>query len=210
MYKIWNCVFVNRLAPLLNILTDEAHAAYKPNRSTLGVLSLIANEVKQSNANQLIIIDLSEASGGIERRTIWGILYEKGTPRRYISAQQQVHTRAQLRPQIDGKLGNGNKRQQRGFPRGPLSAQLFTIYIDAMIHDYDKALPDTIKQTHPETYEMGGIRRTGNNCPFMEKREHYQEETKTKTAKNARTKQTNSKKRPTNIGWRHKNQNWKH
>ena len=57
IYKIWASVCGNILTPLLNLLTDEARTAYKPNRSTLGGLPHVENEVKQSITNQLIIID---------------------------------------------------------------------------------------------------------------------------------------------------------
>ena len=48
IWEMWEYIFGNRLTPLLNLLTEEEQTAYKPNRSTLGFLSQIANEVTTS------------------------------------------------------------------------------------------------------------------------------------------------------------------
>ena len=42
--KIWACIFGNRLESILNLLAGDAHAAYRPNRSTIDVISLIEND----------------------------------------------------------------------------------------------------------------------------------------------------------------------
>ena len=105
IYKIWECIFGNRLTPLKNRQTDEAQTAYKANRSTTDVLSLIVNGAKQSAANQLILIARSKAFGSTERRTQRAARYEKGMPRAYIRAIQKGHSGTQLRPKIDGQLG---------------------------------------------------------------------------------------------------------
>ena len=145
IYRIWECIFGNRLTPQLNLLTGESQTAYKPHRSTLGVLSQIENDVKQRKTNQLMLIDLSKAFGGIEIKSS-GQFSTKGLPRRYIRALQQGHNGKQLRPKLDGQLGE--KINNKGVPQGiPLSAQLFVIYFDSMLPDYDNALPDNIK-TH--------------------------------------------------------------
>ena len=57
------------------------------------------------------------------------------------------------RPRIDGQLGkaiDSNKGVSQG---GPLSAHLFAIYSDAVLNDYDNAIPAEVKQMKPDTYE---------------------------------------------------------
>ena len=153
-------MFGTRLTPLLNLLADEAQAAYKPTRSTRDVLSPIENDVKQRKTNHPILIDLSKAFGCIERRTLWAILYEKGLPRRYKRALQQGPTGTQLRPKLDGQLGG--EINNEGVSQGsPLSAPLLTIYFDATLQDNDNVLPGKIEQAQQETYgrnEFGGVK----------------------------------------------------
>ena len=64
----------------------------------------------------------------------------------------------------DGQRGKRYRQHQGAFQGRPLSDQLFTIYFDAMINDYDNALPDEIKQTQPDTYERSEFegRKTTN------------------------------------------------
>ena len=175
--EIWACVFGGRLSPLVNLLTDEAQTAYKPNRSTLDVLSQIENGAKQSKTNQLMLIDLANAIGFIERGILSPTLYETGTPRTYIRAQQPGHTGTQLRHKLDGQLGgeiNNNKGVSQGIP---LSAQLFAIYFNAALQEYDNASPGEIKQTQQETYERTefGERKVTTHlwrCPNTNKKKH--------------------------------------
>ena len=149
--EIWERVFGNRLTPLLSLLTGGAQADYKPNRSTLDVISQIENGVKQSKTNQLILIDPSKAFGCIARWILWDILYEKKEmPWRYIIYLQQGHMGTQLRPKLDGQIGA--KISNKGVSQGsPLSAQLFTIYFGAMLQEYDNSLHGQIRQTQQET-----------------------------------------------------------
>ena len=86
----------------------------------------------------------------IERRIRWTILYEKGIPWRYIRSLQQGQTGTRLRPKFGEQLGGNNKGSSQGIP---LSAQLFAIYFDAMLQEYDNALPVRIKQSKQETCE---------------------------------------------------------
>ena len=45
IYKIWTAILGNRLAPILNILTNEQQFAYKTNKSTMGVIYTIKKKI---------------------------------------------------------------------------------------------------------------------------------------------------------------------
>ena len=77
----------------------------------------------------------------------------KGNPWKYISAIQQGNTGKQLRPKVDGKLGN-KMIDNRGVSRESLpSAQLVSIYFDAVIEEYEKSIPEHIRDSQTETIE---------------------------------------------------------
>ena len=59
----------------------------------------------------------------------------------------------QLRPKIDGELGNAINDNKGVFRGIPMSAKLFAIYFGAVIRDDDNAYPDEIRQTQSATYE---------------------------------------------------------
>jgi len=137
-------MFGRMLNPLIKLLTDEAKAEYKPNRSTLDILSIIENEAQQRKTNQPILIDRPEAFASIGREILGTVLREKGTPRKCIISLQQGRGGTQVRPKVAGRHGQ-EMNNRGGFHGRPRSAQLRIIYLDAMIDDYDMALPKDIQ-----------------------------------------------------------------
>lgn len=73
------------------------------------------------------------------------MIYDKGTPWINFRAIQEERTGTQLRPKIDGKLGKASddKCVLQGIPH---SAQLSTIYFDAILNEYGRTLPGELKQ----------------------------------------------------------------
>ena len=81
-----------------------------------------------------------------------GNTIRKGVPWRYIRAIKQGRAGTQARQKLYGQLGE--KISNKGASQGiPIRAKLFAIYFDAMLQDYDNALPDKIKQAQQGTYE---------------------------------------------------------
>ena len=68
-----------RIAPYMNLLTTEQDA-YKQERSTIDIISLIQNIIQQDKTEQLILVDLSKASDSIDRNAIWKYCINKVFP----------------------------------------------------------------------------------------------------------------------------------
>ena len=81
----------------------------------------------------------------------YGLSYTKKEYRGYI--QDPYNNDIMGRNSGPRLMFNLAKTNNKGAFQGiPLIAQLFTIYFDGILRDYDNALPDTIKQTQQETY----------------------------------------------------------
>ena len=124
----------------MNLLTNEMQCAYKTKRSTQDIIHFIKTKLTKHNINGQILIDLSKAFGKIDRNKLWWILYKKGLPLKLIKALVGGHTNTTLRSKHDGKLGPYIANNVGVFQGSPISAQLFAIYIDSTMENYQNEL----------------------------------------------------------------------
>ena len=134
-----------RLNPVRNLLASDIQYAYKSKRSTIDILSMVNNQLRNNTAKQLILFDFSKAFGNIARDITWAKLYESGLPRNFIRLLKMGHEGNRLQPKCDGYIGNYETNNKGVFQGSPLSATLFKIYAEQMIKPYNKNLPDTIR-----------------------------------------------------------------
>ena len=64
----------------MGYLTNEFRNAFKVGRSTTDVLSLLNNQIQKDGDADLILFDLPNAFGTINREILWTVLYEQGLP----------------------------------------------------------------------------------------------------------------------------------
>ena len=62
----------------MGFLTNEFRNAYKVGRSTIDVLYILNNNVKNDGAGNLVLFDLTKAPGAFNRDIMWTGLYERG------------------------------------------------------------------------------------------------------------------------------------
>ena len=80
IYKIWATITPQRLNPILDLPTEDDQYAYKQKRSTIDILSIARNQLKNDTTHQMIIFDFPKAFGYIERDILWAKLYGAGLP----------------------------------------------------------------------------------------------------------------------------------
>ena len=70
-YKLLTIVLTRRIAPIMNLLTEETQTAYKQNRSTYDVLNIIKNITGHKYTNlTLTLMDLTKAFGKTNRELL--------------------------------------------------------------------------------------------------------------------------------------------
>ena len=110
IYKIWAFIMAKRLNPVLNLLTPENQYAYKNKKSTVDILSMVNNQIKNDGTAQLILFDFSKAFGNIERDILWAKLYEDGLSIKFIKMAKMGHEGNKLLPKCDGYIGQLEKK----------------------------------------------------------------------------------------------------
>ena len=129
----------------MNLLTKETQTAYKQGRSTIDILSVVQNLLKNNNTQMLILIDLSKAFDSINRDILWTVLYEKGIPWDMVKQLRMGHIGNKLRPKYKGNKGTymyNNKGVSQG---SPISAMLFIIYFDSLIENMKTNSPHKLQ-----------------------------------------------------------------
>ena len=86
---------------------------------------------------------LSKAFDRIGRNTLWWILYRKGLPLPFINILIQGHTDTLLCSRRKGIHGPYIGNNIGVFQCSPISPQLFTIYADFVMKDFDKNIKNT-------------------------------------------------------------------
>ena len=122
----------------MGLLTRETQTAYKTGRSTLGILSLIQNQIQHEDTKQLLLLDLSKAFDSINRNILWAILYGKGVPWNLIKQIRSGHKANKLCPKYNGVIGPQMYNNKGVFQGSPISAMRFIIYFDQLIGDCEK------------------------------------------------------------------------
>ena len=64
----------NRITPLINLITGDSQYAYKNGKSTIGILAMVNDQIKNANTRHLILLDFQKAFGKIERDIVWWAL----------------------------------------------------------------------------------------------------------------------------------------
>ena len=137
IYKIWGIVTINRLTPILNFPTYDARGAYKKGRPDL---SLIQNNIKNANANGLILLGLSEAIGALYRDLLWATLRRQGLPWELIRQIMIGRNGTMIQTENSWVIKNPAKNS-KGAPGGsPIVATISAIYRDNMLGEYDAEL----------------------------------------------------------------------
>ena len=108
IYKIWGVAMAGELSVIMNIIKTELQTAYKGGRSTLDILSIINKQIKTDATKHIIMLDISQAFGSVNREIRWAIVYKKGIPRQLIQRIRMGHENTKIRPKPKGNLG---KRQ---------------------------------------------------------------------------------------------------
>jgi len=142
IYKILAIVITRRIAPIMNILTDEKQMAYKNNRATTDALSIIESytrRMKQGSAKSksITLIDLSKAFDRANRLNIYSVLAKKGVPAELIKIIRKTHTNTELAPKERNRIGAKIEINVGVYQGSPLSALLFIIYTNQMMKEYE-------------------------------------------------------------------------
>ena len=135
----------------MTFLTNEFQYAYKVGRSTIDVLSLLNNQIKNDGTENLILFDLSKAFDTINREILWAVLYEQGLPINLIRIIKLGNKGTCLRAKNNGKVGNKTENNKGVFQGSPLSAFLFIIYDERMMQDYVNNLNNDTRANMNET-----------------------------------------------------------
>ena len=127
----------------MNILTDEKQTAYKSNRATTDVLSIIETYTRRMKKGEeknksLTLIDLSKAFDRANRLNIYSILAKKGVPIELIKIIRKTHTKTKLAPKEQNRIGTTIESNIGVYQGSPLSALLFIIYTNQMMREYEK------------------------------------------------------------------------
>ena len=144
-YKILSVIVCTRLNPIMNILTKETQTAYKNNRSTYDIISIIEKytkeyKCKQNSYKSITLIDLSKAFDRMNRQKMLTILAEKGLPAELIRIIHIMHKNTKLQPKQSNRLGQKIYNNNGCFQGSPLSALVFVIYADEMMNRYEQEL----------------------------------------------------------------------
>jgi len=143
IYKIIAIIITRRIAPIMNILTDEKQTAYKSNRATTDILSIIETYTRRMKKGEekeksITLIDLSKAFDRANRQNIYSILAKTGVPIELIKIIRKTHTRTKLAPKEQNKIGRKTESNIGVYQGSPLSALLFIIYTNQMMKEYEK------------------------------------------------------------------------
>ena len=149
-YKILSIIICQRINPIMNILTRETQTAYKNNRSTLDIISIIDKFTKDASKSKeyksITLLDLSKAFDRMNRQKLLTVLAEKGLPINMIKIIEIMHRNTQLRPKQNNKLGSSIENNTGCFQGSPLSALVFIIYADEMMEKYEEYLKEIRKK----------------------------------------------------------------
>ena len=135
----------------MNLLTKETQTAYKNNRSTLDIISIIDKFTKDAKNDKeyksITLLDLSKAFDRMNRQKMITILAEKGLPINMIKIIEIMHKNTKLKPKQNNKLGESTLNNMGCFQGSPLSALIFIIYADEMMERYEQNLKEERKKT---------------------------------------------------------------
>ena len=98
---------------------------------------LEAHLEKSARCAQIVLMDLTKASGRVNRTILRATLYEIGLPGHMIAHIRRGHMNTQLPPKTKGKYGNATPSNVGVFQVSAVSALLFAIDQDDMMEDYD-------------------------------------------------------------------------
>ena len=161
IYKILAIIITRRIAPIMNILTDEKQTAYKSNRATTDVLSIIETYTRRMKKGEeknksITLIDLSKAFDRANRLNIYSILAKKGIPIELIKIIRKTHTKTKLAPKEQNRIGTTIESNIGVYQGSPLSALLFIIYTNQMMGEYEKEWEKEKKKEKEGIYTRKG------------------------------------------------------
>ena len=199
-YKLVTIIITRRLNPIMNFLTKETQTAYKNNRSTYDIISIIDKFTRthEQNGNDkyksVTLLDLSKAFDRLNRKKMMTILAKKGIPEYILKLIYIAHKNTTLAPKQKNQIGKTIKNNNGCFQGSPLSALIFIIYADEMMEDYEKETRKTKKEKKIEKKEEKIRIRTKEDeknwthYKMAELERKCNEKTKQKTYKNTNTK----------------------
>ena len=120
----------------MHILTSNNQYGYKEGISTTDAVIKVEQYVGQAgNKEKVLLMDLPEAFGTINRTLLWTTLYKNGVPGEMIRHISRGHRGARHAPKYRGRYGEANENNI-GFLQGSaISALLFIIYLGDMMED---------------------------------------------------------------------------